>query len=133
MFYNLPMKITPQSIYKKFDGKLVGSRLMKKYVCLTTAKMPKHVIQFVTKYCWFFGSLENAWAYAFTGDDLAGQHLIFLGDELFKQKPRQIYYTIAHEIGHIILKHRNSTKTKQSKAEIFLQEKEADIFAKSYV
>jgi len=127
------MKIRTKEILKKFDGKLIGGHLMKKYICLTMAKMPEDIIRYITDRCWFFGSMGTAWAYAFCGDDLAGQHLIFLRDEIFTQDDEQISYTIAHEIGHIILKHRNSTKIRQSKEEILRQEKEADTFAKKYI
>jgi Zn-dependent peptidase ImmA (M78 family) len=41
-------------------------------------------------------------------------------------------YSIAHEIGHVILKHRNSTLVKQTKREIKKQEREADKFAKQF-
>ncbi len=45
----------------------------------------------------------------------------------------QIRYTIAHEIGHVLLGHRNSIIEKQSKAEISNQEREADEFARKYI
>ncbi len=64
---------------------------------------------------------------------LKDQHLIFLSDELFMHGEDQIRYTIAHEIGHVILGHRNSVMEKQSKSEIYAQEKEADKFARKYI
>ena len=81
----------------------------------------------------FFASLEDAWAFTFTGNDLKNNYLIFLSDELMFQNKDQIKYTIAHEIGHVILGHRNSVLEKQSKKEIKKQEKEADVFAKKYL
>lgn len=78
------------------------------------------------------GSFEEAWAFAFTGNDLKDQHLVFLSDELLMQDEKQIHYTIAHEIGHVVLNHKNSTLVKQTKEEIRKQEKEADEFAKEY-
>jgi Zn-dependent peptidase ImmA (M78 family) len=95
--------------------------------------MPEEIINFVTKNCWFFSSMEDAWAFTFTGNDLKDKHLIFLSDELLNEHPKQIMYSIAHEIGHVILKHRNSTLVKQSKAEIKQQEAEADEFAKRFI
>ena len=73
--------------------------------------------------------MEDAWAFTFTGNDLKNKHLIFLSDELMFQDSRQIKHTIAHEIGHVILGHRNSVLEKQDKEEIKEQEKEADEFA----
>lgn len=123
---------TAREIYYDFEGKLVGTTFMKRYVCQTLVKMPDKIINFVTKNCWFLGSVKDAWAFTFTGNDLKDQHLIFLSDELLNQHPRQIMYSIAHEIGHVILKHRNSTLVRQTKQEIKKQEKEADEFAKQF-
>ena len=78
-------------------------------------------------------SMDDAYAFTFTGNDLKNQHLIFLSDDLLYQNISQIHYTIAHEIGHVILGHRNSTLSNQSKKEIKMQEKEADDFAKKYI
>jgi hypothetical protein len=122
-----------KDIYEAFDGKLVGSFPMKKHVCEVVTKLPEEIIDFVTKNCWFIGSYEDAWAFTFTGNDLKDQHLVFLSDELLLQDISQIHYSIAHEIGHVILNHRNSTLVKQSKSEIALQEKKADEFAKKYI
>lgn len=122
----------PQEIYIKFNGKLIGNRRMRKFVCETLSRMPDEVIEAITSTCWFFASMDDAWAFTFTGNDLANQHLIFLGDDLLSQSPTQIHYTIAHEVGHVMLKHRNSTLIKQTKEEISKQEKEAHAFATDY-
>lgn len=95
--------------------------------------MPKKIRNFITQNCWFFGSFEDAWAFTFTGNDLKNQHLIFISDELLLQDELQIKYSIAHEIGHVMLNHRNSVLVRQSKEEIAKQEKEADRFAKKYL
>jgi Zn-dependent peptidase ImmA (M78 family) len=124
---------TAREIYKDFDGKLVGTTFMKRSVCQTLTKMPDEIVNFVTKNCWFMGSMKDAFAYTFTGNDLKNQHLIFLSDSLLDQDQRQIQFSIAHEIGHVILRHRNSTFVKQSKQEIRQQEKEADEFARKFI
>lgn len=77
--------------------------------------------------------MNDAWAFTFTGNDLKDKHLIFLSDALLNQHPQQIIFSIAHEIGHVILKHRNSTLVRQTKQEIKKQEKEADAFAKQFI
>ncbi len=120
-------------IYDLFDGKLVGNYKMKKNVCEVLSKMPEEITEYITENCWFFSSMEDAWAFTFRGNDLIGQHLIFISDELLSEGESQIQYTIAHEIGHVILKHRNSILKKQSLEEIEKQEKEADNFAKKYL
>ena len=122
-----------KNIYYAFGGKLVGNKRMKIYVCLTLSLMPDEIITYIASNCWFFASMEDAYGYTFAGNDLKDQHLIFLSDELLFQTKEQIQYTIAHEIGHVILMHRNSVLEKQSKKEIKKQEKEADAFAKKYL
>lgn len=122
-----------EDIYFAFNGKLVGNKEMKISVCETLFKMPDEIIDYITKNCWFFASMEDAWAFTFTGNDLKNRHLIFLSDELLFQENQLIQYTIAHEIGHVILGHRNSVLEKQTKKEIRKQELEADKFAKKYL
>lgn len=120
-------------IFEAFGGKLVGNKRMKEYVLEVLATMPMGIQETITKTCWFMASMEDAWAFTFTGNDLQNQHLIFLSDELLQQTRSQIHYTIAHEIGHVVLGHRNATLSKQTKEEIQKQEKQADIFAKRYI
>lgn len=124
---------TVKEIHNLFNGKLVGSKKMKQSVCVTLLKMPDQVINFITENCWFFASMEDAWAFTFTGNDLKNQHLIFLSDELLSETQERIEYTIAHEIGHVILGHRNSVLVKQTRMEINTQERQADEFAKKYL
>lgn len=124
------MKKDIREIYHAFNGKLVGTKEMKLYVCEVLSKMPESIIKCIVKNCWFISSMEDAWAFTFTGNDLKGQHLIFLSDHLLSERQSQVHYSIAHEIGHVILKHRNSVFERQTKREIKKQEKEADIFVK---
>lgn len=121
-----------RGIYEAFDGKLVGGKRMKIYVCEVLSNMPDKIVDFVTKNCWFMASMEDAWGFTFTGNDLKNQHLIFLSDDLFREDDNQIYRSIAHEIGHVVLNHRNSTLFPQTKREIQKQEREARDFAKKY-
>ena len=86
-------------IYHAFNGKLVGSTFMKRCLLQTLAKTPAEIIKYVTKSCWFFGSMDDAWAFTFTGNDLKDQHLIFLSDDLLNQHPKQIQFSIARESG----------------------------------
>lgn len=81
------MRTDLQTTYQAFKGKLVGSYRMKKYVCETVNLMPKKIIALVTKNCWFLSSMDDAWAFTFTGNDLKGQHLIFLSDDLINEGP----------------------------------------------
>ena len=122
-----------RKIYYSFAGRLVGNDFMKEQVCETISLMPDEIIDHVTKTCWFMASIEDAYAFTFTGNDLKDMHLIFLSDELLIQDKSQIRYTIAHEIGHVILNHRNSVMVKQSKTEIKKQEFEADQFARRFI
>lgn len=126
-------KMSTSEITSLFGNKLVGTKRMQYFVVSVLSKMPDEIKYYISSNTWFLGSLDDAWAFTFTGNDLKGKHLIFISDELLTQSASQIRYTIAHEIGHVILKHRNSVFEKQKKAEIFNQEKEADAFAKKYL
>ena len=127
------MKTTQGQIYRMFGGKIHGHKMMKDYVCKTLAKFPQDIIDHITTDCWFLGSTADAWAYAFRGDEVAGKHLIVLSDSLWKQPEQDIVYTIAHEIGHVVLGHRNAILEPQTKAETAKQERDARVFAMKYI
>ncbi len=121
------------NIRKAFGYKLIGTNFMKKIVSKTLSALPEKYVLFVTKYCWFVSTLSDSWAFTLKQNDLKkGEYLIFLSDELLNQSSEQIRYTILHEVGHVILGHRNSIGQIQSKVEIRRQEEEADKFAKEY-
>ncbi len=80
---------------------------------------------------WFISSPEDAWALTFRGSEIKNRSLVILSDELFLEDEEQIRYTILHEVGHIVLHHRNSIGYEQTQLEIDQQEKEADHFAKN--
>lgn len=122
-----------RQIKRAFGGKLHVNKPLQRLVVATLAKMPDEVIDHVTSDCWFLGSVDDAWAYTFRGDELVGKHLIILSDILLEQPEEDIQYTIAHEIGHVILGHRNSILASQSKTEIVRQEREARQFAMQYI
>ena len=121
-------------IQKAFGHRLIGTRLMKRMVVTVLRRMPGKIAEKVTKRCWFVSSFEDGWAFTLRHNDLKrGEFLIFLSDELLREDENQIIWTITHEIGHIILGHRNSIGVVQSKAEVGRQEKEADEFALRYL
>ncbi len=121
------------AIAQKFEGKLIGHAQMKRAVCDTLANFPTHIINFVTANIWVACSFDDAWGFTFDGRDLKDKYLIFLSDELFSQGIKQIRYTISHEIGHVLLNHRNAISGPQTKEEIKRQEKEADAFANYFL
>jgi Zn-dependent protease with chaperone function len=107
---------------------------MKRIVCRTLLLLPERIIRSVTETTWFVSSFEDGWAFTLRGDELKkGEHLIFLTDELLDEPEQQIIWTVLHEVGHVVLGHRNSIGRVQSKAEVRHQEKEADEFAKKYL
>lgn len=120
-------------VLRSFGGKIHVSALLKRYVVRVVAKLPEEIRAHIASDCWFLGSRKDAWAYTFTGDELAGKHLIILSDELSRQSDTDIEWTIMHEIGHVILGHRNSILVTQSGKEIARQEREADAFARTYL
>jgi len=120
-------------IERRFGHKLIGNSHMKKMVAKTLQFFPTEIILKVAKTTWFVSSFEDGWAFTLRGDELKkGEYLIFLTDELLREDEEQIEWTIAHEIGHTLLGHKNSIGKVQSKAEVKRQEKEADGFAKRY-
>lgn len=107
---------------------------MKMVVSKTLLLFPDKIVHFVTKNCWFVGSFDDGWGFTLKGEELGkGECLIFLSDELLNQNEEQIRYTIVHEIGHVILGHRNSIGKVQSKKEVRRQEKEAHEFSNYYL
>ncbi len=124
--------MTTREVYLRFEGKLIGRKRMRRIVCEVVSKMPVKIIDFVTENCWFVCSMEDAWAYTFTGNDIANQHMVFISDELLAQPEAQVRYTVAHEIGHVILRHKNSTYARQTPQEISKQEREVHEFANKY-
>ena len=127
------MKWTTTSVRQAFSGRLVGSPIMKRIVCATVLLLPPEIIAYVTSKVWILSSPDDAWAMTFRGDEIKDRHLIFVSDELLNQQDEQIIYTILHEIGHVILRHRNSIGYEQTETEIKQQEIEADRFAKKYI
>lgn len=120
-------------VQKAFGHKLIGTKYMKRMVTRTVSGLPDEIINFVTKYCWFVSSFSDGFAFTLRQDDLKkGEYLIFLSDELLQEPEWQIRFSITHEIGHVILGHRNSIGEVQTKSEIKKQELEADEFAKKY-
>jgi Zn-dependent protease with chaperone function len=81
----------------------------------------------------FISSFDDAWGYVLTSEDIRSEYLIVLSDDLFEQSRDQIIYTILHEIGHVVLGHKNSFGRRQTKSEIQKQELEADAFAMKYI
>ena len=127
------MKWNVVKIRKALGGKLIGTLFMREMVCKTILFLPSEMIEFVCVNVWFISSQDDAWAFTFRGADIKDRSLIFISDELLRQDGKQISYTILHEIGHVVLNHRNSIGYEQTQTEIKEQEREADIFAKKYL
>lgn len=127
------MNYSKEEIEERFGKKLVGKWLMKRSVVESLQKLPYDIVEYVTENVWFVSSFDDAWGFVLTGEELQGKQLIFLSDELFSEPREQIQYTIIHEIGHVILKHRNAILKPQTKAEVEKQEFEADQFADKYL
>lgn len=127
------MEWTVEQVRWSFSGRLIGSSFMQKVICQTMLCLPPEIIKYATSSVWFISSSSDAWAFTLKGSDVEGQFIIFLPNELFRQRHNKIRYTILHEIGHIILGHNNSMGYKQSLQEINRQEKAADKFAKKYL
>src|SRR5271170_8089157 len=112
------MKWTVAKIREVLGDKLIGNLFMREIVCKTLLLLPNEYIEQISKNVWFMSSPEDAWAFTFKGSEIKQKSLIFLSDELLRQNKRQITYTILHEVGHVILKHRNSIGYRQTQTEI---------------
>lgn len=127
------MRWTAEEIRRQFSGRLIGDFRMRKVVSEALLYLPSGLIKHVTSRVWFLSSPEDAWALTFKGSDITGQHLILLSVELLEQDDNSIKYTILHEIGHVVLNHRNSMGFRQAETEVNKQEQEADEFAKKWL
>lgn len=125
--------MTKQEIKEKIGGKLIGKEVMKRSIIEAVHKLPDEIIKKVVKDIWFVSNFEDAWGFVLKADELKGKSLIFLNDELFREGEKQISYTVLHEIGHVILNHRNAILKPQPESETKQQEREADKFAKEYL
>lgn len=122
-----------KNIQKAFHGKLVGKAAMKHHVAEVLAEMSPDIISFVTKEVWFVTSFDDAWAFTFTGNDFENKYVIFLSDDLMHENVQQIRWTIAHEIGHVVLGHKNRFLEKFGREKTHEQERDADAFAEQFV
>ncbi len=128
------LRMNSSEIQRAFGHKLIGSKAMKKVICRTLLLLPKEAIAYVTKHCWIVSSFEDGWAFTLRGDELKKDEcLIFLADELLAAGERQIAWTLLHEVGHVVLGHRNSIGAVQTKSEVRKQEKEADEFVRKFL
>lgn len=127
------MKWTAGKIKYALGDKLIGSQHMKSIVAKTLLSLPPDKIEEICRTVWFISSPDDSWAFTFKGSEIKERYLIFLSDELLREDDSQISYTILHEIGHVVLKHRNSIGYRQTDEEIRRQEKEADDFVKDYL
>ena len=127
------MRVNHKAITRAFGGKLLVRASLQRYVIRVVAKLPNKLIGKITRFCWFLGSVDDAWAYTFRGDEIKGTNLIILSDSLLDQSHEDIEWTILHEIGHVILGHHNSILVTQTRQEIRRQEREADAFAMKYL
>lgn len=130
---NLYMKWTVTDVRKALGGRLIGKLFMREVVCKTLLLLPQDILENVCATVWFISSPEDAWAFSFRGSEIKNRSLVILSDELFLQSEEQISYTILHEVGHIVLYHRNSIGYEQTQSEIKQQENEADNFARMYL
>lgn len=122
-----------ERVRSTLSGKLIGSLFMREMVCKTILLLPDELIEQVSRGVWFISSQDDAWALTFRGEDLKERHLIFLSDKLLMQTREQITFTILHEIGHVVLNHRNSIGYMQTESEIEQQEDAADLFARTHL
>ncbi len=127
------MNWTFETVRHALGDRLVGNLFMRKLVCQTLLYLPPEILDQVCRKVWFISSQEDSWAFTFRGSDIKDRHLIFMSDELLRQSDAQIGYTILHEVGHVVLMHKNSIGYAQTQSEIKNQEKEADLFAKKHL
>jgi hypothetical protein len=121
-----------QQIRRLMSGRLMGNTRVVNIICETLLLLPPETINYIVENVWFISSMQDAWAFTLTANDVKNKHLIILSDELIHEGIKQIRYTILHEIGHMMMGHKNSIGYMQTKREIIHQEREADKFAMLY-
>ena len=112
---------------------ILGSKYAHKIILQTLSHFPKEIIDFVAKNVTFISSFDDATAYTLQKSDIKSKYVIVVSDELLTQDEKQIIYTLAHEIGHTVLGHRNAFYKPQTKQAIKKQEKEASEFARRVI
>lgn len=127
------MIYTKEAIKESLGVRLVGKSKAKHFIVEAIQKLPQNLLDKILNEVWFISSFDDAWGFVLKGEELKGKSLVFLSDELFEEPKDQIEYTILHEIGHVVLNHRNGILEAQSQKETERQEKEADQFAKEYL
>lgn len=101
------------------------------YVCETLCYFTPEETEKIQDNITFLAPHAGAWAYT-SNKKMLKENLIVLNPLLLKKKPKQIMFTIAHEIGHVFLKHKGGLEGITNE-EWKKQEKEADSFAKKHL
>ncbi len=127
------MGYTKSEIELKLKNRLIGKRQMQEAVISALTLLPNDIADQVTSQVWFVSNFDDAWGFTLDSKDLGQRHLVFLSDELFFEPRQQVHYTILHEIGHVVLQHRNAFFKPQTRQETEKQEYEADKFAQKYL
>jgi len=127
------MAYSKAEIEQKLENRLIGKRQMQEAVISALTLLPNDLADQVTKTVWFVSNFDDAWGFTLDSKDLGQRHLVFLSDELFFEPRQQVYYTILHELGHVVLGHRNAFFKPQTRQETEKQEYEADKFARKHL
>src|SRR3989338_11181625 len=120
-------------ILKDFNTRLVGDEETKKIICETLLVFPKEVIDFVVKNVWFVSAFDDAWSFTLDSEELCGRTIVFLSDDLLRHSKERVTYSVAHEIAHIMLGHKNPYNAKLPQTTEKKFETGADEFAKYYL
>ena len=126
-------KLDLSRILKDFGSRLIGDDRSKKIICETLLLFPRAVVDYITRNVWFITPFDDAWSFTLEADGLASKSLVFLSDDLLRQDDDQIRYSIAHEIAHIMLGHRNPYGVIIRKGSDKRSETDADEFARYYL
>ena len=127
------MSYSKTEIENKLENRLIGKRQMQEVVVSALTFLPTEIADEITKSVWFVSNFDDAWGFTLDSKDLGQRHLVFLSDELFFEPKQQVLYTILHEVGHVVLGHRNAFFKPQTRQETEKQEYEADKFARKYL
>ena len=112
---------------------MVGDDQIKNLIYETLQIFPKQIVDYISDNVWFVSSFNDAWSFTLEADDLCGKAIVFLSDDLLRQDREQIKYSVAHEIAHVMLGHKNPYDSRPIKNQEKKYETSADEFAKYYL
>lgn len=116
-----------EEIHYGFGGWLDLATGFESVICKTLQKFSDKQIEYVQKNVWFITSTIHEWAFTVHKKHIP-KYLIFLSSDLKSETKEIQMFSIAHEIAHVLLKHKSPILDTLTEEETKKQEEDADNF-----